>query len=106
MMKVLFIYETGETEFAWLQPSRSNRWIDKTWEAIVTVEDATSTEREELLRRVSPEKLRLLLAKEIGSNKGTGALAKLEIVSVTYDDQRPDSYDSGSYLGIVVKRKR
>jgi hypothetical protein len=29
---------------------------------------------------------------------------KLEIVSVAYDEQEPDRYDCGIYLGIIVKK--
>lgn len=101
---MLFVYETQEAEFAWLQFERGNRWIDKTFAAVVTVEEATPSEIEELLRHVSPEKLKRLVTREIEPNNGTGELETLKFVSVTYDEQRPDSYDPGTYVGIVVKR--
>lgn len=100
-MKVLFAYETGEPpEFSWLQFDWSNRWIDKTWGARVAVEEATLSQMEKLRRSVSPEKLKQLLAKE-----GVGDFEKLSFVSVTYDEQEPDSYASGTYVGIVVRRR-
>jgi hypothetical protein len=60
-MKVVFAYETGEVEIAWLTPHTRDRWIDKTWSAIVTVEDASKEQREAFLRYVSPERLAQLL---------------------------------------------
>jgi hypothetical protein len=102
-MKVLFVYDAGD-DFAWLQSIGGNRWIDKTFATIVTVEEATSSEKEDLLRRASSEKLKRLVAKQVEPNKGTGEFDGLEFVSVTYDEQHPDRYDSGTYVGIVVKR--
>ena len=66
-MKVVFVYETGEVEIAWLtrhDGRASDRWIDKTWAAIVTVDEATPSQREAFQRCVSPDRLAQLLKSE------------------------------------------
>jgi hypothetical protein len=65
-MKVVYAYETGGVEIAWLIPHRQDRWIDTTWSAIVTVEDASTEQREGFLRCVSPEHLAQLLKSDEG----------------------------------------
>jgi hypothetical protein len=63
-MKVVFIHEGGDTEFAWLHVHHGDYWIDKTYAAIVTVEEATPSQRNALLQRVTPERLRQLIRYE------------------------------------------
>jgi hypothetical protein len=63
-MKVVLAYETGEVDIAWLTPHSQDRWIDKTWAAIVTVEDASTVQREAVLRYLPPERLAQLLKNE------------------------------------------
>jgi len=63
-MKVLYVYGTSETEFAWPQFDWGNRWRDKTFAAIVTVEEATVTQREALLGFMPRARLRQLISRE------------------------------------------
>jgi len=60
-MKVVIAYESGEVDIAWLTPHAQDRWIDKTWSAIVTVDDASTVQREAFLRYVPPERLAEML---------------------------------------------
>ena len=64
-MKVLFIYESKKPDIAWFQRSaiRADRWIDKTWTTVVTVEEGTLSQREGLLRCLPPEQLKRLINK-------------------------------------------
>jgi hypothetical protein len=63
-MKVVFAYETGEIEIAWLSRHGQDRWIYKTWLAVVTVEDASKSQREAFRRNLSRERLAKILKSE------------------------------------------
>lgn len=54
-MKVLYC-DDNQTDFCWLKRHTRNRWIDVTYGAIVSVEEATVAQREYFHRRVPPEK--------------------------------------------------
>jgi hypothetical protein len=54
-MKVVYADETGETDIAWLTRHNNtvlNRWIDNTFAAIVSVEEASVSQREAFQRWV------------------------------------------------------
>ena len=63
-IKVFSPYEGGQDEIAWLTRHGHDRWIDKTWAAIVTVEDASPSQREAIKRYVSEQRLAQLLKSE------------------------------------------
>jgi hypothetical protein len=63
-IKVVLAYESGEVDIAWLTPHSQDRWVDKTWAAIVAVEDASAAQREAFLRYVPPERVAQLLKNE------------------------------------------
>lgn len=78
------------------------RWIDKTWSAMVNVEEASQSQRDEFQRLVPPELLQRILKSE-GVTSGREAP---KIISVEYDGSNPDRYEEGTYIGIVVKREK
>jgi hypothetical protein len=66
-MKVVFAWDTGETDISWLTRHDErvpNRWIDNTHGAIVRVEDATVSQREGLQRWVPLDRQAQLLKNE------------------------------------------
>ena len=63
-IKVFFPYESGEDEIAWLTRHRDDRWIDRTWSAIVIVDEASPSQRQAIERYVSKERLEQLLKSE------------------------------------------
>lgn len=68
--KILYIYENGITDTAWIEPKPGGRWIDRTYSAIVTVEDATESQRQDLLRRIQPERLLKMIIRERDQESG------------------------------------
>jgi hypothetical protein len=66
-MKVVYAYETGETDIAWLTRHDErvpNRWIDNTFAAIVSVEEASLSQREAFQRWVPADRQSQLLKSE------------------------------------------
>jgi hypothetical protein len=66
-MKVVYAYPNGETVFAWLTRHDErvrNRWIDKTYAAIVHVEEASTAQREAFCRWVPANRRAQLLKSE------------------------------------------
>jgi len=66
-MKVVYAYETGETDFAWLtrhDEKVPNRWIDNTYAAIVQLEEASVSQRQAFQRWVPANRRKKLLEGE------------------------------------------
>ena len=77
------------------------RWIDKTFSAVVTVEEASASQIEALHRRLSPERFaQICTAEGIVEPRET-----TEIVSVEYDGLNPDRYEEGTFIAMVVRKE-
>ena len=76
------------------------RYIDKTFAAVVTIHEASLSQRQALYRRLSPERFH-----QICSAEGvTESIDEIEVVSIEYDGLNPDRYEGGDYVAIVVRR--
>jgi hypothetical protein len=64
--KILYIYENGQTDTPWIEPKSRGGWIDRTHSAIVTVDEATELQRQDLLRRIPAERLFKMILRERG----------------------------------------
>lgn len=61
-LKVLYLYETGEDDIAWLRPNgQRGDWIDTTNSAIVRVDEADESQRQDFFSRIPAERVHRLL---------------------------------------------
>src|ERR1700694_3859789 len=68
--KVLYVYKEGGEDIAWLERRQGRpTWTDKTFSAIVSVQEAVESQRLDFFRRISPQCCRERIAQENPSHE-------------------------------------